>query len=104
MITINIFKIKKGKEETWHRWCRRLNSTLKKEASGTLEEEGVDSESCFTFKIGAQSFVVGVLEHPRGIFPANMKKKINVMHREKKKECLQYLGRAPMLYSLRNKK
>ncbi|MBI5139228.1 hypothetical protein HZA26_01315 [Candidatus Nomurabacteria bacterium] len=95
---INLFKIKKEKLKTWQKWCELLNTRLKKQAIETLKEEGLTNEGFYFFKLDRENYTMGfsIGKH----LPTNMTKKINKKHREKKKECLEYMGPISILYDL----
>ncbi|HWA32127.1 MAG TPA: DUF6176 family protein [Candidatus Paceibacterota bacterium] len=100
MITGYFFKIKDNKVETWREWCSLLAGKYGREAAETLSEEGLIREFFVIFNRGPEYFTIGFVEHEGKILPTNMDKKINIKHKEKKKECLEYIGPAYVLYDL----
>lgn len=94
----NIFKIKKEKLDVWKKWCQLLNSDLKMEAIETLIEEKVSYEAFAIFKIKEEFYTIGFGEGE--FLPANLNKEINIKHQAVKKECLEYIDSAEMLYEL----
>ncbi len=95
---INLFKIKDGKLETWLEWGRLIMGINKKEAIDTLKEEGLTYEACGVFLIDKNYYTIGIFEGKA--LPENMNRKLNVIHKEKKKECLKYIGPVELSYEL----
>lgn len=101
MIKGNIFRIKTNKKDTWVEWCSLLAGEYRKEATDTLHEEALIRELFIIFEKDFDYFTIGLGESEGEILPANMTKEINRRHKDKKKECLEYIGPVSVLYDLK---
>lgn len=97
---INLYKIKDGKLETWLEWGNLLETTYKEEAVETLKEEGVTTEAFGLFELNGENYTLGISMGEN--LPANLKKEINIKHKEVKKECLIFIKKVDLVYFLQN--
>lgn len=99
MIKNVVFKVKSGHLEQWRSWCNKLMTSLHTEGLNTLREEQVTQEVAFIFEIKGESYVLGFAEGD--MLPADMSREINKKHKQAKEECLEFIGHAETLYSLK---
>ena len=89
MLFGKVFKIKEGKLDAWKAWCRELQTTYAAEGKKTLVEEGVEAEGFLIFIVGEDAYTLGFAYAPQEPKPANLENELNVLHRQKKLECLE---------------
>lgn len=94
-----LLKVKDGQWEAWKNWCTELNTTLRKEAILTLEEERVFQELTIGFEVDGDYFVIGFMDGE--CLPANMERDINKRHNAMKHQCLERVGNADVLYNIK---
>lgn len=76
--------------ETLRAWCSLLMSDLKDEAKASLREENVLSESMLLFQDEEGTyFVRGEMKAEGEILPANMQRRVNVIHRYVLRRCME---------------
>lgn len=80
-----IFKLKKGKLDTWKAWCLMLDDNLRHEALDTLVEEGLTREYGGVFNMGGEDY--GYIFADKEGKPSNKEKEINRTHEATIKEC-----------------
>lgn len=93
-----LHKLKKGKEGKWFAWCLLLMTKHAIEALATLKEEGLLFEGAGSFKLGKETYVIGMYDSKEEPVSANLNKKINVEHLEMKKECLEFVANIEIDY------
>lgn len=106
MTTIRLvkFRIKEGKQKIWMDWALELKNR-KEEVFITLKNEGVTSEANFISEDGNTIYylmesddfekvknVANVSEYP-----------IDIEHRQKRKECLEFIEETNVLFHFNNK-
>jgi len=101
MIAGSLFKIKKGLKKEWIDWCAEIQNIRRSEAIETLKEEKVIQEAFVFFEVDDVEYTLGISEGEN--LPANNERDINKIHKEKKKKCLEYIGKVDTLYHLKSK-
>lgn len=99
MINGAILKVKSGQVGQWRAWCEELKTSLISEALETLKDEQVFQEASFLFEINGEFYVLGFMDGE--CLPADMTKEINIKHKKKKEECLEYVSKIETLYNLK---
>ena len=99
---INIFKLKKGKEDILRDWGKEISKDIN-EATASLVEEGCIEESLRIFEIGDEKYVVGVMcgEKGKKILPHNPDREINKKHFKILKECFGVEVSQEKIYSVK---
>lgn len=90
-----LYKIKKGKEDTWRTWCAYLSNQARDEAIETLKLEKATIEIFSMFAIDGRYYTVGV-----GDMKERSYDPLSVRHREVIDECLERLDPVEVLYTL----
>ncbi len=96
-----LFKVKKGKLNQWKQWCNLLMAERKQEALESFKYENVESELCYTFRVGNTDYVLGEISFNGEYKKSNMDLKINQDHHKNKKECLEYISELESLFDLK---
>jgi hypothetical protein len=93
-----LFKVKKEKLAQWVAWCHRVATEFKTEALETLREEKVSQEGFSLFSVHGDFYTLGyALGEPE---PANTTRELNKLHKQMKRECLEFAGELETLYNL----
>lgn len=96
MIKNKILKIKKGKLEIWKAWCLELQNERIGEARETLLDEGLEYETVGIFQIKDDHYILASTSGEER--PTDLGREINKTHREKRKECLDFVDEVEVLY------
>jgi len=74
-------------------------SLHREEALETLEEENVLYEAGVLFRIGDDTYCLGLMEG-EDMRPAEMQRDLNRRHKTMREECLERIGEGEAIYSL----
>jgi len=97
-----LFRIKTEFVNEWKNWCLQIENELKSEAAKTLAEENVLQEISILFKVNEDYYGLGFMDINGELLSTNMNKEINIKHKEMKKKCIEYVGDAEVLYSVKS--
>jgi hypothetical protein len=99
MIKTVLLKIKKGKEDIWKEWCKKIQNQLYDEAVESLKEEKVKQEIVIKFELQNSTYSIAFMDGD--CLPANPNREINKMHKQMKAECIESVSDAELLYNVK---